>query len=234
MADLYLGVGLKGLVVAGIVAAAISTFDSMGSSLSAVFTRDIYARLLVRDRDDAHYLVVTRWATVAILALGFAYIPFISGKDTMLKAFLTLIPVFVTPLFTIYLLGVFTRAHRRAGVVGILFGATYGIVALYDREVSQVDWLASWFTGRWVALCWSMVFTLLGGGIASLLWGKNEPGVSEQSDSKQPGWLERSSESLPPLREHPFSGQLPIFLQPAIVAAVLLSLTTIGLFVWFW
>ena len=71
----------------------------MGSSLSAVFTRDVYARLLVRNREDAHYVKVTRWATICILGIGFAYIPFISGKDTMLKAFLTLIPVFVTPLF---------------------------------------------------------------------------------------------------------------------------------------
>ncbi len=105
MADLYLGVGLKGLVVAGIVAAAISTFDSMGSSLSALFTRDIYARLIVPDRDDAHYVKVSRMATVVILALGFAYLPFIGSKETMLQAFLTLIPVFVTPLFTIYLIG---------------------------------------------------------------------------------------------------------------------------------
>ncbi len=100
MADLYLGVGLKGVVVAGIVAAAISTFDSMGSSLSALFTRDIYARLIVPDRDDAHYVKVSRLATVVILALGFAYLPFIGSKETMLQAFLTLIPVFVTPLFT--------------------------------------------------------------------------------------------------------------------------------------
>ena len=76
LADLYLGIGLKGIVVAGIVAAAISTFDSMGSSLSALFTRDIYARLIATDREDAHYVTVSRWATIAILALGFVYIPF--------------------------------------------------------------------------------------------------------------------------------------------------------------
>ena len=110
-------------MVAGILAAAISTFDSMGSSLSALFTRDIYARLIAADRDDAHYVRVSRWATVVILALGFAYVPFIGTKETMLQAFLTLIPVFVTPLFTIYVVGIFTRAHAKAGIVGILAGA---------------------------------------------------------------------------------------------------------------
>ncbi len=234
LADLYLGVGMKGLVVAGIVAAAVSTFDSMGSSLSAVFTRDIYARLLVRDRGDAHYVRVTRWATVIILALGFLYIPFISGKDTMLKAFLTLIPVFVTPLFTIYLLGVFTRAHRRAGVIGIIFGALYGVAALYDREIDNVGWLASWFTGRWVALCWSMIFTLAGGVIATLIWGKYVSEKEGEFPRQMSSWLERSRESLPPFREHPFSGKVPFFLRPSLIAAVLLGATTICLFTWFW
>ncbi len=161
LADLYLGVAFKGIVVAGIMAAAISTFDSMGSSLSALFTRDIYARLIVPDRDDAHYVRISRWATVVILALGFAYLPFIGSKETMLQAFLTLIPVFVTPLFTIYLIGIFTQAHPKAGIAGITAGACYGVLALTDREVVDLDWIASWFSGRWPALLWAMAFTAL-------------------------------------------------------------------------
>ena len=51
-------VGLKGLVVAGVVAAIFSTFDSIGSALSSLLVRDVYARLIVRDRDDHHYLRV--------------------------------------------------------------------------------------------------------------------------------------------------------------------------------
>jgi len=235
LADLYLGIGFKGLVVAGIVAAAISTFDSMGSSLSAVFTRDVYARLIVRDREDAHYVKVSRWATLAILAIGFAYIPFISGKDTMLKAFLTLIPVFVTPLFTIYLLGIFSKAHPRAGVIGILTGALYGVVALYDREIADVEWLASWFTNRWVALCWSLVFTLVGAVAATLIWGKYRPEEREAAFVEaEAGWLERSREALTPLPEHRFADGIPLLLRPGPIAAVLVTATTICLFVWFW
>lgn len=235
LADLYLGAGFKGLVVAGIVAAAISTFDSMGSSLSAVFTRDVYARLMVRDREDAHYVKVTRWATLAILGIGFAYIPFISGKDTMLKAFLTLIPVFVTPLFTIYLLGIFSKAHPRAGVCGILTGALYGVIALYDREIADVDWLASWFTNRWVALCWSIVFTLIGGVVATLIWGNYQPEEREAAFAEaDAGWLERSREALTPLPEHLFADGIPLLLRPGPIAAILVAATTICLFVWFW
>lgn len=235
LADLYLGVGLKGLVVAGIVAAAISTFDSMGSSLSAVFTRDVYARLLVRNREDAHYVRVTRWATIVILALGFAYIPFIREKDTMLKAFLTLIPVFVTPLFTLYLVGVFTKAHPRAGLVGLLAGALYGVVALWDREISDMAWLAGWFTNRWVALPWSMAFTAAGAIAATLAWGRIRPEVQEAAfEEAESGWLERSREDLHPLREHPFSGRVPLPLRPGLLASILVGATTVLLFAFFW
>ena len=64
----YLGPGAVGIVVAGILAGGISTYDSIGSALAAVFTRDIYARFFVKDRDDRHYLWVSRVMTVVVIA----------------------------------------------------------------------------------------------------------------------------------------------------------------------
>jgi SSS family solute:Na+ symporter len=231
LADLYLGAGLKGVVVAGIVAAAISTFDSMGSALSALFTRDIYARLFVKDRDDAHYVKVSRWATVVILAIGFAYLPFIGSKETMLQAFLTLIPVFVTPLFTIYLIGIFTRAHRKAGIVAIAVGACYGVIALVDREIVDIPWLAAWFTGRWPALLWAMAMTTLGATVATLFYGRYTPQPAAQQPS---GWLQTSSRELAPLPESPFSGKPPRWLRPESLAVILIASTALILFTFFW
>ena len=231
LADLYLGAGLKGVVVAGIVAAAISTFDSMGSSLSALFTRDIYARLFVNDRDDAHYLKVSRWATVVILASGFAYVPFIGSKETMLQAFLTLIPVFVTPLLTIYLIGIFTAAHRKSGIAGIMVGACYGVVALVDREFIDIAMLPSWFTGRWPALMWAMAFTAMGAAVATLVFGRYTPPACPHTPS---GWLQTSSHELGSLPDTPFRRQPPWWLRPEALAAVLISSTTLILFTFFW
>ena len=236
LADTYLGVGLKGIVVAGIVAAAISTFDSMGSSLSALFTRDIYARLIVKNKEDDHYVWVSRIATVAILALGFVYLPFIGSKETMLQAFLTLIPVFVTPLFTIYLIGLFTPAHPKAGIAGILTGAIYGVVALIDREIFDVSWLDSWFTDRWFALLWAIVFTMLGALVATLVLGTHDPSKTTlpKNSNGKTTWLEASSESLKPIPEHPFKNPPAIWARPELLATILVVLTTITLHVFFW
>ena len=123
------------------MSAAVSTFDSMGSSMSAVFTRDIYARFISRDRDDAHYLRAGRIATVAILVLGFAYLPLILRAPTMLAAFRSVTSVFVTPLLIVYLVGAVTRTNRRVGITGLATGGLYGVIGFVDREVVDISWL---------------------------------------------------------------------------------------------
>ena len=56
----------KGIVIAGLLAAAVSTYAGIGAAMSALLTRDVYARLIARDRDDAHYVRVGRWMTLAV------------------------------------------------------------------------------------------------------------------------------------------------------------------------
>lgn len=240
MAGLYLGPGLKGMVVASIVAASISTFDSMGSSLSALFTRDIYARLIAKRRPDAHYVMVSRWATIAIMALGFAYLPFIGSKQTMLQAFLTLIPVFVTPLFAVYAIGLFTRASRKAGIAGITLGAAYGVIALIDREVVDLSGLAPWFTGRWVALLWAILFSSLGALLATIWFGRcpvdvmSQPIDNSTSEGEVTGWLNESSRALAKIPEHPFAHPPGRWLCPETLAVALIGITAFILFRFFW
>ena len=233
LATNFLGPGLKGLVVAGMIAAVVSTFDSMGSALSAIFTRDVYARLIVRDKSDEHYVLVGRIATVGVLLLGFAYLPFIWKQEHMLKAFTTLIPVFVTPLFTIYLAGIFTKLHRGSGTFGLLCGAVYGLVALVNRQFSDGQlfdepFLPHWFTERWVAYSWSIGFTLIPMILASLVLNLTT-GHSEISH-EDTGWLQRSREDLPAFPDAGQRGSLTTWLSAAAVTA----LSCWIVFVWLW
>ncbi len=232
LARQFLTPGLKGIVVAGVLAAVVSTFDSMGSALSAIFTRDVYARFLVRDRDDHHYVQAGRWATVGVLALGFLYLPFIWKQPNIIKAFTTLIPVFVTPLFTVYMLGVLTPVHRRSGLIGLLVGSTYGVLALVDREFYDVAAIPTWFTSRWPAFCWSLLFTTATMAIATAVLGRDTGNTTTWSEDK--GWLHRSREALPVLREHPFEGGVPWLLQPRWAACLLMLAAAYVTLVLFW
>lgn len=215
LANMFLGVGLKGLVVAGVIAAVVSTFDSMGSALSAIFTRDVYARLIARDRDDRHYVFVGRVATAGVLLIGFAYLPFIWKQEHMLKAFTTLIPVFVTPLFTIYMAGVFTRANRHSGIVGLVCGGVYGVVALCDRQFYDVVWLPPWLTERWVALSWSVLVTAVAMAVATMILGLEDGDATHEL--QEHGWLERSREELPDVAAPSDASSLPAWLAAALV-----------------
>jgi len=233
LATSFLGPGLKGLVVAGMIAAVVSTFDSMGSALSAIFTRDVYARLIAPNKSDEHYVFVGRVATVGVLLLGFAYLPFIWKQEHMLKAFTTLIPVFVTPLFTVYLAGIFTKVHRGSGTFGLLCGAAYGLVALVNRQfcdgqLFDEPFLPHWFTERWVAYSWSIGFTLVPMILASLVltrWKGDGTTAREET-----GWLQRSREDLPAFPDAGSRGSLATWL--SALAVTVLSCWVV--FVWLW
>ena len=233
----YLGIGAKGLVVAGVVSAAVSTFDSMGSSMSAVFTRDIYARFISRRRDDAHYLRVGRIATVAVLVLGFAYLPLILRAPTMLAAFRSVTSVFVTPLLIVYLVGAVTRTNRRVGIVGLLTGGLYGVIGFFDREVVDVSWLPAWLTGQWEAFVWAVAFTAAGCAFAALhpRWRGEAPASSAAASAPGGGdWLARSSGELGPIRLHPFRDRVPLLASPALYTGLLAAISAWLVFGVFW
>ncbi|MDA1051354.1 MAG: sodium/solute symporter [Planctomycetota bacterium] len=232
LANAFLAPGWKGIVVAGVVAAIVSTFDSMGSALSAIFTRDVYARFLVRDREDHHYVLVGRFATVGVLALGFLYLPFIANQENMIKAFTTLISVFATPLLITYLAGVLTPAHRRSGLIGLVVGASYGIIALVDRVAYDMVWLPSWFTSRWTSFAWSILFTGSAIAVTTLLLGG--PSQDELAETKDSGWLLRSREELPAIREHPFANRVPPWLNPIPWAVLCFAGAAYVVFIAFW
>ena len=128
-------VGVKGIVVAGVLAASLSTFDSIGSTLSALLTRDVYARLFVRNRDDRHYMRVGQWLTPLIIGGSFLYVPFMKGG--MLLFYIELTSTFVTPLLTLFLMGSLTRVHRRAGLIGVLVGVGYGVLRLLAAPMAE-------------------------------------------------------------------------------------------------
>ena len=99
--------------MAGVIAGGYSTFDSIGIGISSLFVRDIYARFIVRNESDAHYTRIGRITVPFIIALGFAYVPFI--QEGMLLFYLRLAGAIAVPLMTVILMGIFTRVHRATG-----------------------------------------------------------------------------------------------------------------------
>ena len=235
LVDQYLGSGVKGVVVAGVIASAVSTFEGIGAALSAVFTRDIYGRFLVTGAREAHYLAVSRAATILIVAVSFAYVPFILGSSNIIDFFVRITSVFVTPLMTVYLMGALTRVHRRSGLVGLVAGSIYGLAASnLGGSADAPGLLPFWFTERFAAYSWSMGITAAAMLATSLLWGWTK---DAQQVIRPSGWRAPSQQALPENISSPFAirGQrVPWWAQPALSAALLLTLSGIMVFGVLW
>ncbi len=226
------GIGLKGLVVAGILAASFSTFDSIGSTLSSLLVRDVYARLLVTDRDDHHYLRVGQWLTPVIIFGSFAYIPFLL-ESGMLMFYIDVVGAFIAPLLTVYVLGVSTRVHRRSALAGMLAGVGYGVLRLFAPRIAvafgiqvlpsvMVDGLAGWLFGVFVTGAVMILF--------SLVFGWTPPG--ELLHEEKEGWLQASQCEVRGLARPPEYARSHVW---ATVWSWLVVLTGAGLsFIVFW
>ncbi len=230
-------VGLKGIVVAGILAASLSTYDSIGSALSALLTRDVYARLLVPGRDDRHYLRISQWLTPAVIAISFFYIPGLL-RGGMVLYYLDLTSAFVIPLLTIYLMGSFTRVHRSSGLIGLLAGAAYGILRMAAPLVAeQTGWvlLPPVMMGTYAAYPFSMLVTAATMVLVSQVTGWESGRASDlTSRQEESAWLRSSQLRIRQIQEE-ISKRAPQGQRlPALLSTLALAVGCVLTFVVFW
>lgn len=229
----FTGTGLIGIVVAGVLAASFSTFDSIGSTLSALLTRDVYARLFARDRDDRHYRRVAQWLTPAIIGGSFLYVPFLKGG--MLLFYIELTSAFVTPLLTLFLMGALTRVHRRAGLIGILCGAGYGVMRLTAGPIAEtwgIAILPKAMVNPFAAYAFSVLITA-GAMIGYSLFAGWEP-RGELLHEEGAGWLRTSQQALRQLDSAAESHPTSNFVLPAVLAVVVVVIGCALCFFVFW
>jgi len=166
--------GFKGLIVAGVMAAAFSTYDSIGSTLSALITRDIYRRLIAPERKDQHYLSVGRWMTPLIIFGSFLYIPALRSGG-MIDFYLKVVGSFVVPLLGVYLLGSFTSAHRSSALVGLVAGVGFGAYAFVAKSLATSQGIAllppALMNGDTTGPI-TLLVTALAMGITTLIYGR--------------------------------------------------------------
>ena len=229
-------IGLKGLVIAGVFAAALSTYDSIGSSLSALLTRDVYARLIVRDRDDHHYLRVGQWLTPVIIFGSFAYVPFML-EGGMLLFYVDLTSAFVIPLLTLFLMGTLTPVHRRAGLIGLLAGTLYGVLRLCTPVVESqfgVSLMSGTLANSWAAYPISMVISAATMVLLSLFmgWESKERQTGLLGHEEESPWLRASQIEVQQIKGERVAEHSSV--TPVVLAALVLAIGCYLSFVLFW
>ena len=140
----YLPTGVAGLVVAAILAAAMSNLSAALNSLASTSILDFYKPIAQRRgtaHSESHYLRLARVATVGWggVLLGIGYLARQWGS--VLEAGLSIASVIYGSLLGVFLLGLLTR---RAGEMSAATGMAVGLaVMVYVKGFTSIAW--TWY-----------------------------------------------------------------------------------------
>ena len=117
---------MRGLVVAGLLAALMSSLAGAFNACSTLFTMDFYQKF--RPQASQHQLVwIGRVATTVMVLIGLLWIPVIQGAKGLYDYLQGVQGYLAPPIFAVFFLGVFKKRLNAKGclaalVVGFLLG----------------------------------------------------------------------------------------------------------------
>ena len=117
---------MRSLVMGGVLAALMSTFDSALNSMSNVTNNDFYRRYLEPDRSEDHYVRVAKLLTLGfgLVLLGFALSQYDQQRGTAGEHFTRLTSLVSAPIAAFFVLGILSK---RVNTPGVLCGAVAAI-----------------------------------------------------------------------------------------------------------
>jgi SSS family solute:Na+ symporter len=114
--------GARGLVVAGLLAAVMSSLASVFNSCSTLITWDVY-RKLRPGAFEKRLVTVGRISTVVLVALGLLWIPFMKYISPQLYIYLQSVQAYVAPpIAACFLLGILMPRLNSRGALSALLG----------------------------------------------------------------------------------------------------------------
>ncbi|HEV7607052.1 MAG TPA: sodium:solute symporter [Steroidobacteraceae bacterium] len=152
-----LPVGLRGLVLAGMLSALMSSLASLFNSTATLFTVDFYKRLRPLS-SETHLVTVGRVATAGVIVIGMLWIPIMRSMADQLYTYLQVVQSLLAPgIAAVFMLGIFSRGVTpKSGLVGLAFGFIAGMTrlalqVLHDKAgiewpsvlqvIIQINWL---------------------------------------------------------------------------------------------
>lgn len=197
--------GVLGIAVTGLLAAFMAGMAANVSSFNTVFTTDIWARYVVKDREDGYYVRFGRLITaIGVLAsIGTAFLA--SSFSNIMSYLQTLFSFFNVPMFVVFIIGMFwKRASMKSGFWGLLAGTAAAMVnyfVLYkngivdipsDQGANFVSAIAGFVAGAVVMVAVSL-FTepKPEQELQGLVYGTRSPGVAEPPAPGDEAWYRK-------------------------------------------
>jgi Na+/proline symporter len=145
-------IGLVGLIIAAIFAAAMSSIAAELNALATATVIDVYKRLLRPVATDAHYLFVSKWATAAWGAFACAMAVFAARLGSLIEVVNRYGSYFYGSLLGVFILAL---GVKRANGHGAFIGLVAGMAAVAYVASRSVAYL-------WLNVVGAVVVTLVG------------------------------------------------------------------------
>ena len=136
----HLPFGLKGLVFASLFAAAMSTLSSSLNSLASSSVNDFYKNYFVKQASDSHYLLASRFFTLAWGAVLVSVSMFARNLGSVLEAGLTITSLTMGSLLGIFLLGLWTRRTRQTSALAGMMGGLAAMLLVHLSGAVAWTW----------------------------------------------------------------------------------------------
>lgn len=137
-----LPIGVAGLIIAGVFAAAQSTISSSLNSVATAFVTDVYGRILKPESSDQQRLAVAKRVVIILGAVGIGVSSYLAviKTDEVFMLFNRFIGFALGPLGGLFALGIFSkRPNGRAGLLALLSGVLTVIVVYFLNEFGVID-----------------------------------------------------------------------------------------------
>lgn len=122
--------GIRGIVVAGLLAALMSSLAGVFNASSTLFTMDLYSKF--RPNVSERQLVrVGRIATVVMVIIGLLWIPVIQGSRGLYDYLQSVQGYLAPPIFVVFFFGIFfKRMNAKGAIASLVVGFLMGLFRL--------------------------------------------------------------------------------------------------------
>jgi SSS family solute:Na+ symporter len=123
--------GVRGIVIAGLLAALMSSLASTFNSSSTLITMDIY-RQFRPHANGREIVLIGRLATIALVILGILWVPLIRSISNHLFIYLQSVQAYISPpIAAVFIFGIFSkRINGRAAISALVSGGVLGAIRL--------------------------------------------------------------------------------------------------------
>lgn len=148
--------GLRGVILAGFIAAVMSATSALANSTATIFALEIYKRMFRPNAEEKVVVRTGQFASLLALAIAALVCPAVANLGGIFRYFQTGVTWLATPFISVFLLGIL---WKRANYPGAIFGLVggLGIQATVSIGAEMLGLKLHWFYTAAIAEALTMI-----------------------------------------------------------------------------